>query len=99
MDSKGQGKTQRMGSTYQVRLKEILDDCWASCFDDWAISYDDDGTTVLAGPVRDQAALHGLLDRVRGLGLTLLAVTCMKPEQQHLFRGGAGTPADDESQS
>ena len=99
MDSKGQGKTQGMGSTYQIRLKETLDDCWARRFDDWAISYDDDGTTVLVGPVRDQAALHGLLGRVRDLGLTLLAVTCMEPEQQHLFRGGAGTPADDESQS
>jgi hypothetical protein len=70
-----------MGSnTYEIRLKETLDDCWARRFDEWSISHDDDGTTVLVGPVRDQAALHGLLGRVRDLGLTLLAVSCVEAE-------------------
>jgi hypothetical protein len=82
MDSKGQGETQRMGNTYQIRLKETLDDCWARRFDDWNVSYEDDGTTVLVAPVRDQAALHGLLGRVRDLGLTLLAVACIDPDLQ-----------------
>ena len=68
-----------MGSAYQIRLKETLDDCWARRFDDWNVDYEDDGTTVLVGPVRDRAALHGLLGRVRDLGLTLLAVTCLEP--------------------
>jgi len=68
-----------MGHTYEIRLKETLDDCWARRFDDWTVSHDDDGTTVLVGPVRDQAALHGLLGRVRDLGLTLLAVVCIEP--------------------
>jgi hypothetical protein len=79
MDSEGQGDAQRMGSTYQIRLKESLDDCWARRFDDWNVWYEDDGTTVLVGSVRDQAALHGLLGRVRDLGLTLLAIACIEP--------------------
>jgi hypothetical protein len=82
MEGKGQGETQRMGSTYQIRLKETLDNCWARRFDDWNVSYEEDGTTVLVGPVRDQAALHGLLGRVRDLGLTLLAVACIDPDLQ-----------------
>ena len=82
MDSKGQSETQRMGTTYQIRLKGTLDRCWARRFDDWIVSYEDDDTTVLVGPVRDQAALHGLLDRVRDPGLILLAVACIDPELQ-----------------
>jgi hypothetical protein len=68
-----------MGNAYEIRLKETLDDRWARRFDEWRISHDDDGTTVLVGPVRDQAALHGLLGRVRDLGLTLLSVACIEP--------------------
>jgi hypothetical protein len=79
MDSKGQGDAQRMGSIYQIRLKETLDNCWARRFDGWNVSNEEDGTTVLVGPVSDQAALHGLLGRVRDLGLTLLAIACIEP--------------------
>ncbi len=82
MDSRGQRGRQRMGDIYEIRLKETLDDCWARRFDDWTIAHKDDGTTVLVGPVRDQAALHGLLCRVRDLGLTLLAVACIGPGPQ-----------------
>jgi hypothetical protein len=82
MERKGQRETERIGSTYQIRLKETLDDCWTRRFDDWNISHEDDGTTVLTGPVRDQAALYGLLGRVRDLGLTLLAVACIDPDLQ-----------------
>lgn len=71
---------QRMGTTYEIRLKETLDDCWARRFDGWSISHADDGTTVLVGPTCDQAALHGQLGRVRDLGLTLLAVSCVEAE-------------------
>jgi hypothetical protein len=44
-----------MANIYEIRLKEHLDDCWARRFDDWVLSHNDDGTTVLVGPVRDQA--------------------------------------------
>jgi hypothetical protein len=84
-----------MGNAYQIRLKETLDECWAKRFDDWAISHEDDGTTLLVGPVHDQAALHGLLDRVRDLGLTLLAVTCIGAAQEEPCRRTSEALTDD----
>ena len=71
-----------MTHIYEIRLKEHLDDHWSDRFEGLAVSHLEDGTTLLVGPVRDQAALHGLLGRVRDLGLTLLAVTCIGPAQQ-----------------
>jgi hypothetical protein len=59
---------------YQIRVREHLDTCWADRFDDFSITREEDGTTVLTGPVPDQAALHGLLMKMRDLGLTLLSV-------------------------
>jgi hypothetical protein len=63
-----------MAEVYKIRVREHLDDRWANRFDGLFITHEEDGTTALVGPVRDQAALHGLLCRVRDLGLTLLAV-------------------------
>jgi len=63
-----------MTDVYEIRLKEYLDQRWANRFEGLALSHREDGSTVLVGPVCDQAALHGLLCRVRDLGLTLLAV-------------------------
>jgi hypothetical protein len=67
-----------MADVYEIRVREHLDDCWAKRFDDLALSHDADGATVLVGFVRDQAALHGLLMKVRDLGLTLLSVDRVK---------------------
>ena len=53
---------------------EHLDDNWSTWFDGLTLTHVADGTTTLAGPVRDQSALYGLLDKARDLGLTLLAV-------------------------
>ena len=68
---------------YEIRLRGRLDSRWAAWFDGMALTTADDGTTVLAGPVTDQAALHGLLQKVRDLGLPLLSVTPFDPEQPH----------------
>lgn len=70
-----------MADIYQVCVKEHLDTRWASRFDGFDISYREDGTTLLVGSVPDQAALHGLLAKVRDLGLTLLAVVRVDPGQ------------------
>jgi hypothetical protein len=60
--------------TYEIRVKGRLDRRWAAWFDGLALSHDVDGTTVIRGHVVDQAALHGLLDRMRDLGLPLISV-------------------------
>jgi hypothetical protein len=66
---------------YEIRLQAHLEDRWASWFDGLTLTRDADGTTLLAGPVVDQAALHGLLRRVRDLGLPLIAVSQVEPMQ------------------
>ena len=60
---------------YEIRLTGHLDARWATWFDGLSVTHEGDGTTVISGPVADQAALHGLLQRVRDLGLPLLSVT------------------------
>jgi hypothetical protein len=62
------------GAGYEIRLKGRLDGRWAAWFEGMTLSHGDDGTTVLRGRVADQAALHGVLGKVRDLGLPLVAV-------------------------
>ena len=64
---------------YEIRLKGHLAARWAAWFDGMTLTREGDGTTRLHGPVIDQAALHGLLQRVRDLGLPLLAVARLEP--------------------
>lgn len=59
---------------YEIRIKGRLDGHWSEWFDGLEIAYPDDGETRLSGPVADQAALHGLLARVRDLNLKLLSI-------------------------
>jgi hypothetical protein len=59
---------------YQITVKEHLDDSWSAWFDGLTITHDADGMSTLAGAVRDQSALYGLIDKARDLGLTLVAV-------------------------
>ena len=66
---------------YEIRLKGHLDDWWADRIGEVVINLEDDGTTLLICPVIDQAALHGLLKRVRDLGLPLLSVNFVNPGQ------------------
>ena len=61
---------------YQIRLKGHLGQQWSAWFEGLAVTLEDNGETLLEGPVIDQAALHGLLRKVRDLGLPLLAITC-----------------------
>jgi hypothetical protein len=66
---------------YEIRLKGHLDDRWAERIGDVTITLEDNGNTLLTCPVIDQAALHGLLKRVRDLGLPLLSVNFVHPGQ------------------
>ncbi len=66
---------------YEIRLKGRLDPRWASWFDGMAVSNDGDGTTVIRGHVVDQSALHGLLNKVRDIGLPILSVVRLAADQ------------------
>jgi hypothetical protein len=66
---------------YVIRVKGHLDPCWQEWFDHLSIAHEQDGTTLLSGPIRDQAALYGILIKVRDLGLTLLALEATTPIQ------------------
>jgi len=67
---------------YQITLKGNLDQRWSDWFDGFAITPQADGNTLLTGPAADQAALHGLLGRIRDLGLPLLSVERLESEGQ-----------------
>ncbi len=66
---------------YEIRLKGYLDERWAARFDGLTLSHASDGTTILVGPVVDQAALYGVLRNVRDLGLPLLSVVHIGADQ------------------
>ena len=66
---------------YQFRIKGHLDHQWTDWFGGLTITLEDNGDTLFTGPVVDQAALHGLLKKVRDLGMPLLSVTRVKPGQ------------------
>ena len=61
---------------YEITVRGILDPRWSAWFDGLQLTSDAAGRTTISGPVADQAALHGLLTRIRDLGLTLLEVRC-----------------------
>ena len=64
---------------YEIRLKGHLSKRWAGWFDGLTITLEDNGDTLLTGPVIDQAALHGLLKKVRDLGMPLVSVSPVEP--------------------
>jgi hypothetical protein len=64
---------------YQLRVAGHLDDHWSPWFGDLTLTHEDDGTTSLSGFVSDQAELHGLLMKVRDLGITLISVEVINP--------------------
>jgi hypothetical protein len=74
-----QGRPHQAGR-YQIRLQGHLDARWSDLFDGLTLTREGDGTTLLEGPVVDQSALHGLLQRVRDTGLPLVSVTPVKPD-------------------
>ena len=71
--------TIRAASTYCLRVEGHLDQHWSSWFGGLTLTREDDGTTSLTGAVTDQAELHGLLTKVRDLGVTLISVARVEP--------------------
>jgi hypothetical protein len=59
---------------YEIRIEGLLGDRWSTWFEGLAISFDAHGDTLLTGPLKDQAALHGVLIKIRDLGLSLISI-------------------------
>jgi hypothetical protein len=66
-------------TNYKIRINGHLDPEWSDWFEGLTVTLEEDGNTLLSGPVTDQAALHGLLKRVRDLGMPLLSVCPLEP--------------------
>ena len=66
-----------------IRVKGHLDGRWSAWFDGLTVTTEDDGTTVIRGPVTDQAALFGLLQKLRDVGLPLVSVVHAEPDDRH----------------
>jgi hypothetical protein len=82
MSKSGNAKTDRDESrVYQIRIKGHLGPRWADWFEGMTITLTDNGETLLTGPLVDQAALHGVLKRVRDLAMPLVSVVCLDPGQ------------------
>ncbi len=85
---------QHQPGRYAIHLQGRLDARWAAWFDGLSLTHEADGTTLIHGPVVDQAALHGVLQRVRDLGLPLLSVMRVGPEQASGSDGDGDTSHD-----
>jgi hypothetical protein len=82
---------------YQLRVQGHLGDHWSAWFGDLTLTHESDGTTSLSGAVPDQAELHGLLTKIRDLGVTLISVQVTDPSAEGSLVGmSRGSPAGDQ---
>ncbi len=72
---------EQAGKTYEIKLKGHLDESWADWFDGLTFTHENDGMTALTGEIIDQAALHGLLKKIRDLGMSLLSANRLESGQ------------------
>ena len=79
-ETRGSTSDRHEAGQYEIRLKGHLETRWAAWFDGLSLSHESDGSTILRGLVVDQAALHGLLQKVRDVGLPLVSVTYVEPD-------------------
>lgn len=80
----GPSTDEREPARYELRVGGHLDDHWSAWFGGSTLTRERNGTTTMRGPVVDQAALHGLLDRIRDLGVTLISVQAVSgPRHGH----------------
>ena len=77
---------ERLG-VYQIVIKGHLDSEWSEWFDGLTITLVGSGETILTGPLADQTALHGVLIKIRDLGLPLLSLTRIDPDISDVFTG------------
>jgi hypothetical protein len=72
-------------TVYQIRVKSHLNSDWTDWFEGLTITLEENGDTLLTGPVIDQAALHGLLKKVRDLGMLLISLNPIEPRQPNIL--------------
>ena len=75
-------QTRSPPTIYEIRIKGHLGDRWADRFEGMTFTHESDGSTLLCGPLVDQAALHGVLNGIRDLGLELVSVQQTSPNPQ-----------------
>jgi hypothetical protein len=80
---------------YQIRLKSHLDSDWTDWFEGLTITLESTGSMLLTGPVVDQAALYGLLKKIRDLGMLLISVNTLEPATSTTLRSGQVDAAAD----
>jgi hypothetical protein len=85
-DAKGRAKPGRL-TAYQIRIKGHLGDEWMDWFGGMTITLEENGDTLLTGPVADQAALFGLLRKVRDLGMQLVSINRVDTDKQDRSTG------------
>lgn len=78
------GYRMHSATLYQIRVKGHLDDALASWFEGLTISNQEDGDALLTGHIQDQSALHGILNRISNLGLTLISVNVLAQQVQEV---------------
>ena len=83
------GRAHDEQAIYQITVKGSIDQSWSDWFGGFAITPQADGATLLTGPAADQAALHGLLGKIRDLTLPLLSITRLESEGGQPARGHA----------
>ncbi len=77
-----------MTVSYEIKVEGQLDSSWAGWFDGMSMRQTENGQTILTGPLPDQAALHGVLARVRDLGLPLIAVNRIETDNKEQSHNG-----------
>lgn len=88
------GKPTSTAQHYEIRIKGHLDARWGDQFEGLTITLEENGDTLLSGPVADQAALHGLLKKVRDLGMPLVSVGPVKPGPPSRLEPGQADQSD-----
>jgi hypothetical protein len=81
-------------ASFQIRIKGHLGFEWANWFEGFTITLEDNGVTLLTGPVVDQAALHGLLKKIRDLGLPLVSLNPLEHDPLITYEPGQTDQSD-----
>ena len=87
-------KKDTVGQVYKIKLAGHLDESWTDWFHGMNFSYEQDNTTIISGEITDQSALQGILKKIHGLGLTLLAVSLEGNNNQNDIKEKSGRRFD-----